>query len=140
MTLNEVGVVIFEIAAGVLVQATRVGGPVAAGGAGVVVIATLAFLLARERRVPLSVRIDRFLAERRATEPLGEDEDLRLEYETDTVDCYRSVFAHELRLVTQKLLKDGVIGRNEALTWTRSATIGDIERIVERLSQYETRR
>jgi hypothetical protein len=102
--------------------------------------ATVVFLFARGRRRSLSERIDRFLADRRAREPVGADAGSRADYETDTLDCFRSVFGRELRLATQRLRQEGIIGRIEATSWNNPTTVDDIERIVARLSDYDTRR
>lgn len=138
MRVGEAGVLLIEVAAGAVIQATDLRGPIAAITATFVIVATVLCLVARRGpQRALSTRMRSFVDDRMAASPDAADDEASEEYERDSLDCYRRQFARAVRSRTQRLRRQGVIGPREARRLNRPRDLDEIAAVADRLAEYE---
>jgi hypothetical protein len=126
---------VLEVAAGAVLQASGVRGltatVVAAGVFGATVIA---LLVHRWRRGSLAKHLREFVADRRAAAPVAGGTTALAEWNDDTLECYRHTYADRVRKCTRRLQRRGVIGSNEARRLNHPGSLDDIQWVAERLA------
>jgi hypothetical protein len=128
---------ILEIAAGVAIQASGVGGPDVAAGAAGTFVATVLYLAIDARRIPISEQISRFALSRSANIPEGADIQTLDEYNLDTIECFDRQFGRAVRAEARRLRKEALIGRREEHQLSSPSTPGDIDALTRRFRELD---
>jgi len=138
MTPAAVAAMVLEIAVGIAAQASGIGGPYVVGGALLLVVFTIAFLVVQVRRRPsLAQELRRFVKEWGAAQPSG-DSRARRRHELDMLECFRGRHATAVSETARRLRDRDLIGKREARRWNNPKSLREIEAIAERLAALES--
>lgn len=135
MNRQAVAALFIEIAAGITAQTSGIGGPGVTVGAAATALATSAYLAIDARRLPLSERIRRFAAIRRAAQPLSDEPQACEEHELDTLECFEQRFGSDVNATLLRLRKRAALGKREEQRLGSPKSISDIDSLARCLKE-----